>query len=454
MPALWTSGAVAQATGGRVIEAFEAHGVAFDSREVTGGELFVALKGASDDGHRHWPAARAAGASGVLASAPVEGPCVLVEDTGAALAALGRAGRVRAADATILGVTGSVGKTGVKEALARALDQQAPGRTHWSVRSYNNHTGVPLSLARMPADTRFGVFEMGMNHAGEIAALTRLVRPHVAVVTWVAAAHVGNFADGEAGVARAKAEVFGGLVPGGAAVIPADNAHAPTLLDSARSHAARVLTFGAGAGCDVRLVDARKDWDASWLKVDCAGEHLSFRLGVPGDHWVSNALCVLAAVHAAGADVGQAALALGAMVGLDGRGARRPVPVPGGGEAILVDESYNANPASMAAALALVARAPGRRLAVLGEMGELGADSARHHAALGPAIRAAGLAEVALVGPAMETVDVEGAARLADADAAVAWVRAHLRDGDILLVKGSNAVGLGGIVAALGEVRR
>lgn len=448
LPPLWTAGEVAAATGGRASGGFAAEGVSIDSRETKAGDLFVALRGTRADGHAFVADALGRGAAAALVSRPVEGPHVLVEDTGAALEALGAAARARAADATILGVTGSVGKTGCKEALAAAFCRTHPDRTHWSVRSYNNHTGVPLSLARLPRDARWGVFEMGMNHAGEIAALTRQVRPHVALVTWVANAHIENFPDGEPGIARAKAEIFEGVEPGGVAVIPADNPHAAILRAKAEALGLRILGFGRGAGAEVRLLSAEEAADGTEMAVDVAGERLAFRLGLPGPHWVSNALGVIAAVHAAGGDIAEAALALSELAPLSGRGAVWTVPVAGG-EARIIDESYNANPASMAAALALLARAPGRRLAVLGEMRELGRDSDALHAALAGPIAEAGIAALALVGPGMAALAVPGAVRLADAEAALAWARATLRPGDTLLVKGSNAVGLGRLVAAL-----
>lgn len=448
-PPLWTSDAIAAATGGRASGPFAASGVSFDSREVMAGDLFVALPGATADGHDFVPQALARGAAACLVSRPVSGPHVEVPDTMAALEALGAAARARASAATVIGVTGSVGKTGVKEALREAFQRTHPDTTHWSVRSFNNHTGVPLSLARMPADARWAVFEMGMNHAGEIAGLTRQVRPHVALVTWVASAHIENFADGEPGIARAKAEIFEGLEPGGRAVIPFDNPHAPILLDHARRQGARVLGFGRAADADVRLLDARPTPTGTEMLVDVAGETLRFTLGLEGAHWVSNALAVLAAVAAAGGDIAEAALALADMAPLAGRGAVLRVAVPGG-TAVILDESYNANPASMAAALAVLgARPEARRLAVLGAMKELGARSDELHAGLAAPIGKAGIAELALVGPEMAALDLPGATRLADAAAAADWARARLRPGDVLLVKGSNSVGLDAVVKAL-----
>ncbi len=448
MSPLWTGAAVAEATGGRLSEPFEVDGVAFDSREIIGGELFVAMRGETADGHAFVEPAAERGASGFLVEKAVSHPHVLVKDSFRALEALGQAARARS-DATILGVTGSVGKTGTKEALRLAFERMAPERTHASVKSYNNHTGVPLSLSRMPANTRFGVFEMGMNHAGEIAALTRMVRPHVALVTWVAGAHAGNFDDGETGIARAKAEIFEGVEAGGTAIWPIDNPHADVLRDAVAKAKLKSLSFGWSADADVRVITADIGATGTDFVADVAGEEVRGRIGMAGRHWVGNAMAVLAAVKAAGGDLGEAALALAELTGLPGRGARHEIEVPGG-KAVLIDESYNANPVSMAAALAVLRDTPAaRRVAILGAMRELGAETAARHAELAGPIAEAGVAEIALVGPEMLELKIDGATYLPDAKAAVQWAGAMLRDGDVLLVKGSNSIGLGGLVAGL-----
>ncbi|MFN7176300.1 MAG: UDP-N-acetylmuramoyl-tripeptide--D-alanyl-D-alanine ligase [Thermaurantiacus sp.] len=446
---LWTSAAIASAVGGAASAAFSVDGVTFDSRDVRPGDLFVALRGETLDGHAFVPDAVRRGATGCLVERGVDAAHVRVADSLAALERLAAAARTRASAATVIGVTGSVGKTSVKEALRRAFQRTHAEASHWSVKSYNNHTGVPLSLARMPADARWAVFELGMNHAGEISVLTRQVRPHVGLITWVAPAHIENFADGEAGIARAKAEIFEGLEPGGCAVIPADNRHAPVLAGRARELGAQILTFGRSADADVRLLAARPAHLGPELCVDVAGDELRFTLGLEGAHWVSNALAVLATVCAAKGDVAEAALALSDMAPLAGRGALLRVPVSGG-TAVILDESYNANPASMAAALAVLgARPERRRLAVLGAMKELGAHSAALHAGLAGPIAEADVSELALVGPEMDALAAPAAERLADAEQAAAWVRAKLRPGDVLLVKGSNSVGLAAVVNAL-----
>ena len=445
MQPLWTGAAIAQATAGRLSADFAVDSVAFDSREVIGGELFVALRGEAADGHDFVASAAERGAAGFLVERPVEGPHVLVADGLRGLEALAVASRARTS-ALVIGVTGSVGKTGVKEALRRAFGRVAPDATHWSVKSYNNHTGVPLSLARMPEATRFGVFEMGMNHAGELSALTRMVRPHVALVTWVASAHREFFAE-EADIAHAKAEIFEGLEPGGTAVYPADNAHAGILKAKINALGLTALAFGAAA--DVRPLSVAMQADGTDLTADVAGEIVSCRIGMAGAHWVSNALAVLAGVKAAGGDLAEAGLALAELTDLPGRGGRLMVPAPGG-EAIIIDESYNANPASMAAAIAVLGDAPAkRRVAILGAMRELGDLTDAFHAGLKPLIETAGVAELALVGPEMQALKVDGAAYFTTADEVLAWAHSTLKAGDVLLVKGSNSVGLGRIVTAL-----
>ncbi len=452
MSTLWTADEIAAATKGIASSNFSVTGVTFDSREIMGGELFIALRGESTDGHRFIGQATQRGAAGFLASEYVDGAHVRVADTTAALEALGRASRSRSS-ARIIGVTGSVGKTSVKEALKLALERYAPDRTHASVKSYNNHTGVPLSLARMPADSRFGVFEMGMNHAGELAALTQMVRPHVAIVTWIASAHREFFAT-EEDIADAKGEIFAGLEPGGTAIVPFDSVHRDRLLGHAKPHAANILTFGEGEGADVRARRFSLQPDCTTVTADVAGEVLTYKVGMAGRHWLNNSLAVLAAVKAAGGDLGLAGLALAGLTGLPGRGRRIRVTREGG-QAVVIDEAYNANPASMQAALAVLGEvAPngqGRRLAVLGSMKELGTLSDEFHAGLAGAVEAANVTHAILVGREIEPladalkrrIKVE---HVADADAAIQAAERSLRADDVLLVKGSNSVGLGRLV--------
>jgi len=452
MTPLWTSAAIAAATGGTASAPFDVTGVTFDSREAGPGDLFVALTGEATDGHRFVAQALAQGAAGALVSQPVDGPHVRVADTARALEDLARAARARMAG-PVIGVTGSVGKTGTKEALAAALDRGWRGQVHRSLKSYNNHVGVPLSLSRMPADMRAGVFEMGMNHAGELAALTRIVRPHVAIVTAVAPAHTAFFPD-EAAIADAKGEIFAGLQPGGTAIIPFDSPHCDRLIAAATPHAARIVTFGTRKDADVRPLETMRVPAGTFVTARIGERELSFTLSQPGDHWVSNALAVLAAVDAAGGDLALAGLALADLGGLPGRGRRSTVPI-GGGKVLLIDESYNANPASMRATLAVLAQEPGRHVAVLGEMRELGEASDRYHADLADPIVAANVEAVLLVGEAMAPLAhaLEGRADLVhvpDAAAAAERLSGLLAPGDAVLVKGSNGVGLSRLVAALG----
>jgi len=452
--ALWTSEEIAAATGGTAHGSFEVSGITFDSREVAPGDLFVAMPGTVHDGHEFVAQAIASGASGLVVSKPVDHPHVLVEDTEKALQVLGRASRTRSR-ATIIGVTGSVGKTSTKEALFAALDRWRPGKVHRSVKSYNNHTGVPLSLARMPRDSEFGILEMGMNNAGEIAALTRLVRPNVALITAIAPAHIENLGSEEA-IADAKAEIFEGLEPDGIAIIPNDTPHRDRLVKGARRYADRMITFGTG-DADVHALHAvRSDDGGSLITAALLDHDLTFTISQRGDHWVSNALAVLSAVEAVGGDVGLAGLALAEMGGLKGRGQRHRLDLPGGGEALLIDESYNANPASMAATLKSLGSETGveRRIAVLGPMRELGVHASRLHAALAPAVLAANVDELVLVGDDMAPLaDALGGqvhiTKVADAGSAADAVSGLLCPGDAVLVKASNSVGLSRVIERL-----
>jgi len=451
---LWTSYEIAAATGGTASANFSVSNVAFDTREVGEGGLFIAMKGEKMDGHTFARIAFEQGAAGAMVSEELDRPHIRVTDTFAALNDLGRAARARTA-ARICGVTGSVGKTGTKEALFAALDRAAPGEAHRSVKSYNNHTGVPLSLARMPSETRFGVFEMGMNHAGELALLTRLVRPHVAIVTAIAPAHRAFFKSDEE-IADAKGEIFAGLEEGGTALIPFDSPHRDRLLAAAQPHAARILTFGLGEGADIwaRDVVPRRS-GGSLVTAILPDAELTFTISQHGEHWVSNALAVLGAVEAMGGDLAAAGLALADMAGLKGRGERHTITLDGG-EALLIDESYNANPASMAATLKTFGahQISGRRIAVLGAMRELGETSDAFHAALAQPIQAACVDHAILVGEEMAPLakalgQKVNVVHVPDAAAATASAREALRPGDAILVKGSNSIGLAALVEAL-----
>ncbi len=451
MTSLWTSAEIEAATGGVATAPFEATGVTFDSREAGPGDLFVAMPGTASDGHAFVGQALAQGAVAALVSQPVAGPQVLVPDVAEALTALAIEARRRTA-ATVIGVTGSVGKTSTKEALAAALARSRKGPVHRSVKSYNNHTGVPLSLARMPQGARFAVLEMGMNHAGEIAALTRLVRPHVALVTAIASAHVEQLGSMEA-IADAKGEIFEGLEAEGIAVIPEDSPWRDRLVKAAREQAERTITFGRSEEADVATLQAaRSEEGGSLVSARLVNSELTFTLSQRGDHWISNAMAVLAVVEAVGADLGAAGLALADLGGLKGRGQRHRIKLEDG-TALLIDESYNANPTSMAATLVSLGseQVTGRRIAVLGPMRELGPDAVAMHAALAAPVREAKIERLVLIGAEMAVLadaldgeiesvianSVEEAARLLDA---------MLGPGDVVLVKASNSVGLAALV--------
>ena len=455
MTPLWTSAEIEAATGGTASAPFEVSGVTFDSREVEPGHLFVAMPGTVADGHDFVARAFEAGAAGALVSQPGAngenwGPHVLVADVAAALTALAVAARARMSG-PVIGVTGSVGKTSTKEALFAALDRLWPGRVHRSVKSYNNHTGVPLSLARMPRDAAVAVLEMGMNHAGEIAQLTRLVRPNVALITTIASAHIEQLGTMEA-IADAKAEIFAGLEADGVAIVPEDSPWRDRLVKAARGRADRTITFGAG-DADVAAIHAvRSGNGGSLVTARLLNSELTFTIAQRGDHWVSNALGVLAAVEAVGGDPALAGLALADMGGLKGRGERHRVAADGG-DYLLIDESYNANPASMAATLKSLGEEPEvmRRIAILGPMRELGVETEGAHAALADAVRQAHIDRLILVGPEMESLaEALGGAvpieRASDADGAAALLKAAARPGDAVLVKASNSIGLARLV--------
>ena len=453
---LWTSADAARATGGAASAAWTCSGVRADSRRIEAGELFVALEGPRFDGHDFVAEARRRGAAAALVARRPEGvdddfPLLLVDDTFAALNRLAGAARARAS-ARVIAVTGSVGKTGTKEALALALSAQAP--TFASPASFNNRWGVPLSLAALPAGAGYGVFELGMNHAGEIAPLSRLVRPHVAVITTVEAVHTEFFASLSA-IADAKAEIFEGMSDDGAAVINKDNPYHKQLAAAARAHGVReVVFFGEHPNATVRLVDAAPGAEHSAVVAEVAGETISYDIGAPGRHWVTLSLAVLAAVHAAGGDVGGAAASLADARPLAGRGARHRVALDGD-SFTLIDESYNANPASVRAAIEVLGAAPGsRRIAVLGDMLELGAEAPGLHACLAGALTNAGIDLVFTVGPHMAHLrDALPAAmragHAATSEDIVGAVVAAAGAGDVVMVKGSLGTRMAPIVAAL-----
>jgi UDP-N-acetylmuramoyl-tripeptide--D-alanyl-D-alanine ligase len=452
--ALWAACEAAAATAGRVTGSWVVDEVAIDTRTLPERALFVALHGEHRDGHAFAGAALERGAVVMVARRdPAWGegaPVLEVADTQAGLEALGRAARARSS-ARIAAVTGSVGKTSTKEALRRVLGAQAP--THASAASHNNHWGVPLSLARLPRDAMYGVFELGMNHAGEIRQLTHMTRPHVALITKIAPAHLEFLGSIEA-IADAKAEILEGLEPGGTAVLPADDAQLPRLLGHARRTGCRVVTFGASAGADWRLTGVELDPTASRVTVRHGGRAIEASVGAPGRHWALNATGVLAVAAALGADVEAAARALAGVEPPAGRGTRRDVAVAGGA-ATLLDESYNANPASVRAALDVLGAQPGRKVAVLGDMLELGPEAPAMHAALAEAVEAARVDTVHTCGPLMAALHAALPAsrrgrHAADSAALAAEVAAMLAPGDVVLVKGSLGSRMRRIVDALG----
>jgi UDP-N-acetylmuramoyl-tripeptide--D-alanyl-D-alanine ligase len=455
--ALWALREVAEATGAKITRDGEVSGVSIDTRTLMRGELFVALKDVRD-GHEFVGAAIARGAAAALVSRDVAGVAadklIKVGDPLKALEALGRARR-RQVSARVAAVTGSVGKTSTKEALRHLLEMQ--GRTHASAASYNNLWGVPLSLARMPRDTQYGVFEIGMNHANEITPLTAQVRPHVAIVTTVAAVHLEHF-DSVAGIADAKGEVFSGLELAGIAVINGDSEWAARLRGHAmKANPKRVVTFGRSPGCDVRLVTLDLHEEYSDVGIDFLGQSLRYRLSVPGEHWAMNSLGVLAAISSLGADPVRAAADMASLSALAGRGARQRI-VSQRGAFELIDESYNANPLSMAAAIANLARtkpgAGGRRIAVLGDMLELGATGPELHAGLANVLVEHGIDVTFASGPLMRhmwAAIAEGRrGRYAGASSAIAEAVAdEVGAGDVVMVKGSYGSKMGVVVEAL-----
>ncbi len=462
MAELWTAQEAARATGGRLVhgDAWKAGGVSIDTRTLEPGDLFVALKDARD-GHNFLAQAFVSGASAALISDEGKidglGPALVVPDVLEGLRKLGEAARERS-NAKRVAVTGSVGKTSTKEALAVCLS--ATGQTHRSVKSYNNHWGVPLTLSRMPPESRFAVFEIGMNHRGEILPLTQLVRPHAALVTTIAPAHVENLGSLEA-VADEKGDIYAGLEPAGAALVPNEAPHASRLIDAAERNGATLIRFGREAVCEARLLKFEMDETGSTAEAEILGRTIRYRVGVEGAHWALNSVAALAAADVVGADLDAAAHALEHLRAFDGRGVATRVEAAFGAF-LLVDDSYNANPASMAAAFAtLGARKPaagGRRIAALGDMLELGADERAYHAGLATPSEQAGIDLVFAAGPRMAALmealpPARRGGYAETADALIPVIAGSLRLGDIVLVKGSNGSKMSRVVSALARLR-
>jgi UDP-N-acetylmuramoyl-tripeptide--D-alanyl-D-alanine ligase len=447
---LWTQDAFVDAAGGsaRGVGGAEITGISIDSRSLEPGDAFVAIKGDRLDGHDYVAAALAAGASLALVAEdrlselPEDGRYVVVADPLEALRGLAQAARART-DARIVAVTGSVGKTGTKEALRLALEPS--GKVHASVASFNNHWGVPLTLARMPADTDYGVFEIGMNHAGEITPLVKMVRPHVAIITTVQAVHL-EFFDSVEQIAKAKAEIFNGLEPDGVAILNRDNLQFDLLkFLAATAGVSKIQTFGEDPSADSHVQKAVSYPAGSSVDASILGQEITYKVGAAGKHHVKNSLAVLTAVSDLGADLAKAGLALDTMRAPKGRGEVTRLPMANG-ELNLIDESYNANPASMRAALAVLGEAPvtrpGRRIAVIGDMRELGPDADRLHAELLQPIEDAGIDAVYCAGPHMRALwkelphDLRGH-YCEDAKDLEDVLLNDVRAGDVVMIKGS-----------------
>ncbi|MDR6102692.1 UDP-N-acetylmuramoyl-tripeptide--D-alanyl-D-alanine ligase [Agrobacterium larrymoorei] len=460
---LWTVADMIAVTAGRPVGNLPQGitGISIDSRTVQQGEAFFAIKGDRVDGHDYASFAVANGASLMVvaeAKLPALGrltvPMIVVDDVLSALVKLGIAARERTS-ARIIAVTGSVGKTTTKEMLRQVL---APsGKVHAAVSSFNNHWGVPLTLARMPADTEFGVFEVGMNHPNEIRPLVKQVKPHVAIITTIAAAHLGNFNSLEE-IADAKAEIFEGVLPGGAVILNRDNAQFERLEAAAINVGIEhILTFGQHAKADFRLADFESTPNGSTIWAIINGETSELNIGTPGRHVAENAMAALGVVAVTGANLDRAFHALGALRPVKGRGERHRLSV-GDGSFLLIDESYNANPASMRAAIALLAQAEvsgnGRRIAVLGDMLEMGEFAAEVHEELSGPILSAGIEHVWLAGESMahlrdalpDSVSVSWFPTTAElAEFVLKWVQ----PGDVVMIKSSLGIGFGKIVSAL-----
>lgn len=454
---LWTAAEVAAATNGALHgDDRPITGLTYNSREIVAGDLFLALKGARD-GHEFAASAFAAGAAAALVEHAVEGGAyVTVDDTLHGLERLGVAARERAPHVKRGAVTGSVGKTSVTQAIKAGLDLAGPA--HASIKSYNNHIGVPLTLARMPVETRRAVFEIGMNAPGEIAPLSKFVAPHAACVTTVGPVHIEAFADGEAGVAREKASIFQGLVPGGTAVANGEVAFSGVLCDAAKGVGARLVTFGTDAGHDARLIDFRPDAEGATVVAELFGKPLEYRLAQSGAHWGLNSLCVLLMLDALDVTLDTGLQALAGFQPLAGRGQTRTVTVPGGAFT-LIDESYNANPLSMTAGFRSLGARPtsGRRIVVLSDMLELGDQSRALHEGLALPIEAANLDLVHAAGPEMRwlydalPVSRRGLWRETAAELA-AEASLLAAPGDIVMVKGSNGSKASLVAKALADL--
>lgn len=456
---LWSAKETEDATGGVATGNWSAQSVSIDSRSCRPHDLFIAISGPNTDGHKYVADALNRGCAAAVVSrkppdVPDDAPLLLVDDTLDALGDLGIAARSRAS-ARILAVTGSVGKTGTKDALFSILEDQASA--HSSEGSLNNHWGVPLSLARLPRDTVYGIFELGMNHPGEIRDLTRMVRPHVAIITTVQAAHL-EFFNSVDDIARAKAEIFEGIMPGGTAVLNRDNEHFELLNTAARdAGVGEVISFGIHEQANARVIDVALHPECSCVSAEICGQAITYKVGIPGRHWVINSLGVLASIKAVGADLGLAGLKLAELVAPPGRGSRSIITTNDGSFS-LIDESYNANPTSMEAAfetLKLANVGPrGRRIAILGDMLETGGDANKIHQDLGPLLIDAGIDVVFTAGLHMASLDQALPPSMrggyaGSTEQLLELVIKSIRPGDTVMVKGSFGSRMGTVVSAL-----
>jgi UDP-N-acetylmuramoyl-tripeptide--D-alanyl-D-alanine ligase len=446
---LWSSEEIAKATGGKSTKEFEITGLSIDTRSLKAGELFVALKD-TRDGHDYIPAAIEAGAAGVLCETAPEGtPAVIVADSTKALEALG----VYARDnrkALRIGVTGSVGKTSVKEALAVMLS--AFGTTHKSLKSFNNHLGLPITLATIPNETAYAVLEMGMNHAGEMSGLSTLAKPQIAVINNVVGAHLAHFDSVEA-IADAKAEIIDGMAPGAIIILNGDNEHTPRIREKAVAAQLRVLTFGHSDEDDVAIVSKNSHANGGNVRLRIARQQFDVTLMVPGEHWFMNAAACMAVAVAVELPLRRCAMALRKTTLAPGRGDTHALTIEGK-TITLIDESYNANPASMRAAFSAAALRSGRKLALLGDMYELGADELEMHRSLAEPLVAAGFERVFMAGECMRMLmgalpQPMRAGWSSKPQTLLTKLKGELLDGDIVLIKGSNASGVGKLVAQL-----
>jgi len=461
---LWTAQELETVFAVEMTAMWNSYGVSIDSRTLEKDDLFFALSGPNFDGHGYVKKALDAGAAGAVVSKEVEGvdaaKLIIVDDVMEALIALGKAGRNRV-DIPIIAVTGSVGKTGTKEALKAALSRYK--KTHASVLSYNNDVGVPLSLARMPYDAKYGIFEMGMNLKGELEELVKLVRPDVAIITTVELAHSEFFENVEE-IADAKAEIFTSMNNGGIAILNYDNPHYERLASKAKKEGVKnIISFGSNERANVKVLSHYFHDTCSCVIADIIGKVMTYKVGMLGYHWVMNSLAVLATIDAVGADLGLSGLGLAELKPLVGRGRRERIyfDVVTDASFLLIDESYNANPASMKAAINTLGQCEnkenGRKIAVLSDMGELGDQTDQLHCDLAPTLQEAGVDQLFVTGEHMKKLadvvvrdysDIK-VNYFNDKKALERALLHNISDSDVIMIKGSNSGGMSTIVGSL-----